>query len=37
MQNSVGVKALIKTILENEQTFYECDGSLEMIEQTEFV
>lgn len=33
--DSVGVKALIKTILENEQTFYECDGSLEMIEQTD--
>ena len=33
--DSISVKAVIKTILENEQSFYKCDGSLEIIEQAE--
>lgn len=33
--DSISVKAVIKTILENEQSFYKCDGLLEMIEQAE--
>lgn len=32
--DSISVKAFIKTILENEQTFYRADDSMEIIEQT---